>query len=1244
MNGGSEKEGSIGEMAIAHGVNGQQERCTLPLAVTRTADLPSASRPTEGSWSRLFASDSAKHALALMDQAVVSGTSFLTTIFVGRSCAASELGIYALGFSLLVSWGCVHQSLIALPYTIYRHRSRSGTEEEYAGSALIHNGLLSALAVVALVIGAVFLSLGGTVAGLGPVLLALAGVIPFALLREFGRRFAFAHLRMGQALLLDMTVAAVQLPGLAWLASMGALSATTAYAAFGLGCALTSGIWLYLDRSYFVIRWNSVGSTLEQSWSLGRWLFASQATVWLQAYFVHWLLACVVGTTATGVYAACMTVVMFSNPLLLGISNSLAPRAAQAFVEGGGPRLRRVVLHTTLLLGSAMVLFCGVVFVAGEDIMSLLYHGSQYEGHGRMLAVLALAMLASALGMPASNGLAAAERPDFTFKAGLLAIVFSVVLVPWLVLNWGVEGATYGFLAGTVAGSLGRWVGFLAVLRQRARSQEAPPLVLDGSEARLESLLPVLQAFLPSAAAESIDWVVEPLNEGVQASLFTVRRRDGLPIGQGHTELAIKLYRPTAQPPVDVVHRQFAALAQFHAKLNGHTVQGWKIQAPIPLYHCERPLALVMTMVPGQSLNSFLKTGATLTAEMLESIVQAVAAAMERYWLIDTQIHGDFNFDNILCEVSTKTISFVDAGIVDHALLCEGVSRRWDPASRDLAYLLFDTTVSVRKTLGNPAMRRRQQQLLEQVLRAFLQRIGPSAEKSSLLEEIEACSRIQLHRLQGSWSPRGLWRRFVRRTASRQMDQVFGRLRSETAYPRSDLPPDGPGRILAGVFETFDRAGIPYCVLHGYESYPERVKSDVDCMISADTKPGLLAALLVRNRDRIGADIVHFRHYRGYFIVLAGKHPEGSPCYVHLDLRVDYEMGDLQFYRGSEVLQSRHRYRSFWVPATSVEFGCYLVRKIAKGTLDDEQGQRLYQLYQQDPAGCREQVARFWGSRSTALLIAAASSGDWGPVRSVLDALGREVRRRAFFRRPVQVIRTWLGRTAGRAKRCFRPDSGLHVVFLGPDGAGKSSVIGAVRRQLVGAFPKTARYSFPPALLGQLYRRGNGPDQLPHAAPPRSWLASVSRAVLYWFVYHSVGYYGTVRLALASSTLVLHDRHLVDALVDPRRYRYAGPSWLLRLIWRFIPKPDLVILLDAPPEILQARKQEVPFAETSRQHEAYRALVGTFRNGHILDAAQPLEQVIAAVNDVVLRHLTIRLARRFGLQASAQSSKPEEKE
>jgi O-antigen/teichoic acid export membrane protein len=260
-----------------------------------------------GWWARLVRVASGTHSLALADQAVVSATNFLTTILVGRWCGADELGVYAMGFSLLISWLCVQDSLISLPYTIYRHRPRRENAAEFAGSSLAQYGILSVLSILFLAATAGALSARGVVPTLVTATWILAAVMPFALLRDFGRRFAFSHLRVAHALLIDLAVAALQLAGLVVLAWSGALSAATAFAVVGTACAAVAAVWMYLARRNFVIRLSHVVPTLRQGWSLGKWLFGSQVTLLVQGYVNYWLLAWIVGTAATGVYAACMT-------------------------------------------------------------------------------------------------------------------------------------------------------------------------------------------------------------------------------------------------------------------------------------------------------------------------------------------------------------------------------------------------------------------------------------------------------------------------------------------------------------------------------------------------------------------------------------------------------------------------------------------------------------------------------------------------------------------------------------------------------------------------------------------------------------------------------------------------------------------------------------------------------------------------------------------------------------------------
>ena len=63
---------------------------------------------------------SGPHVSALFDQAVVSGASFLTMIMIGRWTNPVELGLYAIGVSILLSFLAIQQTLISLPYQVQR--------------------------------------------------------------------------------------------------------------------------------------------------------------------------------------------------------------------------------------------------------------------------------------------------------------------------------------------------------------------------------------------------------------------------------------------------------------------------------------------------------------------------------------------------------------------------------------------------------------------------------------------------------------------------------------------------------------------------------------------------------------------------------------------------------------------------------------------------------------------------------------------------------------------------------------------------------------------------------------------------------------------------------------------------------------------------------------------------------------------------------------------------------------------
>lgn len=148
----------------------------------------------------------------------------------------------------------------------------------------------------------------------------------------------------------------------------------------------------------------------------------------------------------------------------------------------------------------------------------------------------------------------------------------------------------------------------------------------------------------------------------------------------------------------------------------------------------------------------------------------------------------------------------------------------------------------------------------------------------------------------------------------------------------------------------------------------------------------------------------------------------------------------------------------------------------------------------------------------------------------------------------------------------------------------------------------------------------------PHGKPLRSAVVSLAKIFVWLMEEWCANLFHD-----KNSALLICDRYYHDLLVDPVRYRYGGPIWAAKVVGKLMPQPDLWILLDAPPQVLQTRKQEVAFEETARQRSAYLTFVRNEKNFAIVDAAQSLDKVVADVKQVTLAAVS-KLGRFYQVQ------------
>ena len=263
-----------------------------------------------------------------------------------------------------------------------------------------------------------------------------------------------------------MSVAATttQLAALSFLAGGDRLSAVTALFAMGLGSGIAGFGWLWLSRHSFRFELSRLKYYLLRNWVLGRWILASQATSVLAVNMMPWLIVLWLGPTATGIFAACDSILRFANPIIISLTNVLTPQASISFSDGGMPALRRIVWKASALLSLFLSAFCVLLAVAGEFILSRSF-GDSYSAYWATLVVLGLNQLVCRLALAPGRALVVLERADILLYAEVAAFATSLIAATVLIPLYGILGAAFSLLAGSLPFTAVTVGACLAVMR-----------------------------------------------------------------------------------------------------------------------------------------------------------------------------------------------------------------------------------------------------------------------------------------------------------------------------------------------------------------------------------------------------------------------------------------------------------------------------------------------------------------------------------------------------------------------------------------------------------------------------------------------------------------------------------------------------------------------------------------------------------------------------------------------------------
>jgi O-antigen/teichoic acid export membrane protein len=376
--------------------------------------------------------------IILIDQAIVSGNSFLLSILLVRLLGINIFGEFSI--ILLVTQGIVaiNQSLVTSPYqSLYAQSKINNYSKQLKG---IQTLIIGVFIFIIVIFNIVIEALSIELVTLPLVLFSIyfIGTVLF----DFNRKQLYLHKKYLYCLIKDAFSIFSQLTLIGILVSIDKFN-TLEDILLAVGSCL-----IVVEGIVFLITTRPILPSitiLKKHWNFGKWMLGNSILQWFSGNFYITTGVVIMGAQVAGIIRIGQSIIGVWGIFIQVLENYVPPLVAQIYQNGGTSALKSYLMNLTIK-GGAIIGFVAILLMVFRNTIWKTIYGLDLIEYSYIMFWFGPILLFNFLGFPFKFAIRTLNKTQILFEAYIISCLLGFTTAHYFINTMGIHGICLGLL------------------------------------------------------------------------------------------------------------------------------------------------------------------------------------------------------------------------------------------------------------------------------------------------------------------------------------------------------------------------------------------------------------------------------------------------------------------------------------------------------------------------------------------------------------------------------------------------------------------------------------------------------------------------------------------------------------------------------------------------------------------------------------------------------------------------------